>query len=207
VLTDGAGESLVRRARAAIARAVGIGGAEDAAPAPGVPSPPEPRGLFVTVRRYPSGDLRGCIGFPTPRYPVEVGVSRAAVFAATEDPRFPPVRPGELDRLTVEVSVLTRPTPVPPEERPQAVRPGTDGLIVETDRTSGLLLPQVAAEMGWGATDLLEGTCEKAGLPRDAWRDPRVRVLRFQAEVFAEVAPGGRVVREGTPPPTDPAVA
>jgi uncharacterized protein len=162
----------------------------------------EKRGAFVTLKRHPSGDLRGCIGYPLPILPLRLAVARAAVAAATEDPRFPPVASEELPWLTVEVSVLTVPEPVPgsrPADRLAEVTVGRDGLIVEGYGTSGLLLPQVGPEQGWDARELLEGTCEKAGLPPDAWRDPRVRVLRFRADVFAEASPRGEVVQVGRP--------
>lgn len=158
----------------------------------------ERRGAFVTLKRFPSGELRGCVGYPLPTLALGSAVARAAIGAATEDPRFRPVRAEELGRLTVEVSVLTVPELVPgpdPSHRVAAVRVGRDGLIVEGFGTSGLLLPQVAPEQGWGPEEFLGGTCEKAGLPPDAWRDPGVRVYRFRAEVFAESSPRGDVVR------------
>jgi uncharacterized protein len=160
----------------------------------------EPRGAFVTLRTYPGATLRGCVGYPMPVLPLRTALVQAAISAATEDPRFPPVRAPELDALTLEVSVLGVPTPLlsaRPEDRAQEVVVGRDGLIVDGYGTSGLLLPQVGPEQGWTSEELLEGTCEKAGLPPGAWRDPKVKVRRFGAEVFAERSPGGDVVREG----------
>ncbi|MGB6442613.1 MAG: TIGR00296 family protein, partial [Thermoplasmata archaeon] len=144
--------------------------------------------------------LRGCIGFPLPVLPLRTALVQAALSAATEDPRFPPVGAPELDALTIEVSVLSVPVPLrsaAPERRVEEVRVGRDGLIVDGYGTSGLLLPQVGPEQGWSAEELLDGTCEKAGLPPGAWRDPKVRVRRFEAEVFAEQSPAGKVLREG----------
>jgi uncharacterized protein len=153
----------------------------------------------VTLKEFPSGRLRGCIGFPLPVLPLQRAIAEAAVSAGTEDPRFPKVRPAEIERLIVEVSVLTPPETVPgraPEEILRAVEPGRDGLIVEGYGTSGLLLPQVAREEGWSSEELLDGTCGKAGLPPGAWRNTeQVRVQRFQAQVFAEQRPGGPVAR------------
>ncbi len=153
----------------------------------------ERRGVFVTLKRYPSLELRGCIGYPLPVLRLREALARAAVSAAVEDPRFRPVRAEELARLAIEVSVLTVPTLIRadrPEDRVRAVRVGRDGLIVDGFGSSGLLLPQVAPEQHWTSEEFLSGTCEKAGLPSTAWRDPRVTVQRFEAEVFGESAPG-----------------
>jgi uncharacterized protein len=152
------------------------------------------RGAFVTLNKL-DGTLRGCIGIPYPVKPLGEAVFDAAVGAATRDPRFPRVEPYELDSLTVEVSALTEPDTLegPPLELPKRVRIGTDGLIVSGMGTSGLLLPQVASEMRLTPEAFLSLTCEKAGLFPDAWLTPRVKVLRFQAEVFGEATPRGAV--------------
>ncbi len=193
------GARAVRLARAALVAALGGPGAPEGTALPGLPAVfAEPRGAFVTLRRYPDGGLRGCIGFPLPVLPLGRAVREAAVAAATEDPRFPRVAASELRTLTIEVSALTVPVPIAatrPEEIVREVRVGRDGLIVDGYGRSGLLLPQVAPEQGWSAEELLDGTCEKAGLPPRAWRDPRVQVRRFEAEVFSEQRPGGEVGR------------
>jgi uncharacterized protein (TIGR00296 family) len=193
------GVEAVRLARSAIEAAVGRGpeGARRVA-VPHAPLWEEKRGVFVTVLTYPGEDLRGCIGFPLPQLPLGRGLPEAARAAALEDPRFPPLSPGELPRVVVEVSLLTVPEPVPgrtADERLRGVTVGRHGLIVEASGTSGLLLPQVAPEQGWDAEQFLEGTCTKAGLARRAWRDPAVRVLRFEARVYREATPGGEVHR------------
>ena len=105
----------------------------------------------------------------------------------------------EIDGLTVEVSLLTRPELVPgttAEERKRGVVIGRHGLIVSAFGASGLLLPQVAVEEGLDAASFLAATCEKAGLAPDAWEHSATRVERFAASVFAEIAPRGSVVRE-----------
>jgi uncharacterized protein len=197
VRTDPDGIAAVRLARRAVATAVG-------SPVSGAPSDgrtgtfDEPRGVFVTLRRHPGGGLRGCIGYPLPRYPLGPAIELAATAAARDDPRFAPVRSAELSSLTVEVSVLTVPERLrftTPDEAVRALRIGRDGLIVEGHGASGLLLPQVAPEQGWDARRLLDGICEKAGLPSGAWRSPDVTIYRFEAEVFAESSPAGDVVR------------
>ncbi len=190
--------------RRSIERAVGPDPADDpASPFRDQPLPPvfeERRGVFVTLKRFPTLSLRGCIGYPLPVLPLRSALARAAAGAATEDPRFAPVRSAELPRLAIEVSVLSVPTPVRfsrPEELVQAVVVGRDGLLVEGFGSSGLLLPQVAPEQGWSSEEFLEGTCEKAGLPPGAWRDRHVTVRRFEAEVFRERDPSGELDEDG----------
>jgi len=150
------------------------------------------RGVFVTLTDS-GGDLRGCIGLPYPVKPLGEAIVHAAVGAATRDPRFPRVRSAELASLRVEVSALTEPEAIECKalELPNHVRIGTDGLIVSGTGRSGLLLPQVATEMGLTSDVFLSLTCEKAGLPPDAWLTAGVKVQRFQAEIFAEATPRG----------------
>ena len=100
----------------------------------------------------------------------------------------------------VEVSVLTRPTPLEAKRRqdlPSKVRIGEDGLIISSQGQSGLLLPQVATEFGMDQVEFLSQACLKAGLPPDFWLEPGTEVQVFQAEVFAEKTPRG----DGVPVP------
>ena len=141
-------------------------------------------GVFVTLKK--SGELRGCIGFPLPRYSIRDGIKKAAVYAATEDPRFPRVRKDEMKDIEIEVSLLTPPEDVEikTETDLSKLKIGRDGLIISNDYTSGLLLPQVATEYNLTAREFIEATCEKAGLPRGEWKRPGVRVQIFRAVVF-----------------------
>lgn len=154
-------------------------------------------GVFVTLNN--SMGLRGCVGFALPDKKLYNALVDAAISAATEDPRFPPVTAKELEEITFEVTVLT-----PPEvihvldtvEYPSRIKVGKDGLIVKHDSNSGLLLPQVPVEYSWTEEEFLSYTCEKAGLPRDCWKDKETEVQKFEGIVFKEETPNGRVVRE-----------
>jgi AmmeMemoRadiSam system protein B/AmmeMemoRadiSam system protein A len=139
------------------------------------------RGVFVTLR---IGDrLRGCIGTIEPRAPLQTSVAEMAVAAAIHDPRFPPLSAEELPSIRIEISILSELTQV---DDPLAIRLGRDGLVVATERTRGLLLPQVAEEFRWDALAFLQHTCEKAGLAPDAWKDEGTRVYTFSTTVFGE---------------------
>jgi len=161
----------------------------------------EQRGVFVTLNSFKKGKesaLRGCIGYPEPVMRLKDALVSAAVSAATRDPRFSPVSKLEMERVTVEVSVLTQPEPMPssPRELIAAVKVGRDGLIVEKGRRSGLLLPQVPVEYGWTSEEFLSHTCQKAGLPSDEWKTGECNFSSFQAQVFTEEAPRGAVVEK-----------
>lgn len=155
-------------------------------------------GVFVTLTTYPDGDLRGCIGYPEPLLPLEDALRDSAVSACSRDPRFPPVRPSELDTIRVEVSLLTPPEEIKVKkatELPRRVEVGVDGLIVQRGWGRGLLLPQVAAEWGWDSEEFLSQTCLKAGLTPDMWLQDGTKVFKFQGEVFSEDQPRGQVKR------------
>ena len=147
----------------------------------------EDMGVFVTLTC--AGDLRGCIGYPEPVMPLVNAVIDAAISAATRDPRFPPLRAGELDDIHVEVSVLTKPEIIKvekPSEYVGKVNIGQDGLIVERGPYRGLLLPQVATEWHWDAEEFLSNTCMKAGLPTDCWLYEDVKIYKFHSQIFQE---------------------
>jgi uncharacterized protein (TIGR00296 family) len=157
-------------------------------------------GVFVTINYLDSSGegLRGCIGFLSPYKGLHQSVIEAAIAAATEDPRFPPVDRKELDSLIFEVSVLSEPEEINAQilpERRKHVVVGRDGLILKWRHGSGLLLPQVPVEFGWDVDEYLQNICYKAGAPHDTWLDPESRLYRFQAAVFKEDKPRGEVVR------------
>ena len=172
-------EHLLDLARAAVRAAV----EGRPAPEPDLRAHPElehPGDAFVTLTERE--ELRGCMGTLDADLPVGRAVVRAAGLAATRDPRFWPVAADELDRLRIEVSVLT---PSRPLDSPDAFVPGRDGIVAEARGRRALLLPQVATEMGWGTTEMLDACCEKAGLPADAWRDRGTRLLVFEVRRVA----------------------
>jgi AmmeMemoRadiSam system protein A len=138
----------------------------------------EKRGTFVTLWME---ELRGCIGFPYPVKPLAEAVQEAAISAAFQDPRFPPVRTEELTHIEIEISVLT----VPKTIEASQIQVGVHGLIVSRGNRSGLLLPQVAMEYHWDAKTFLEQTCVKAGLPPEAWKE-KINLYAFEAQVFSE---------------------
>ena len=141
----------------------------------------EPGAAFVTLTE--DGSLRGCIGSLVADKPLGLAVASAGASAAVRDPRFMPVTDRELPAIHIDVSVLG---PAVPLRDPMAFRPGIDGIIVARDGRRALLLPEVATDLGWGAREMLDAVCEKAGLEGHAWHDPRTRLFVFRTVRVSE---------------------
>ena len=157
-------------------------------------------GVFITLNsvRNNSEELRGCIGFPMPDSILHNAVINAAIASATNDPRFKPVKKDELDRITLEISILTQPELIKvqdPSQYKEKIKIGRDGLIIHWRFGSGLLLPQVPIEYGWDEEQFLCETCVKSGSMPDCWFYDDTKVYRFEATVFKEVEPRGKIIR------------
>ncbi|MEM5879501.1 MAG: TIGR00296 family protein [Candidatus Aenigmatarchaeota archaeon] len=154
------------------------------------------KGVFVTIETYPEKELRGCIGFPYPIYPLGEAVQKAATAAASEDPRFSPLEKEEFDKVVFEVSILTEPELIEvkePKEYFEKIEAGKDGLILQNGPFAGLFLPQV-----WNCfktkEEFLENLCFKAGLTPDYIYDKNTKIFKFRAQIFAEEKPKGKIV-------------
>lgn len=155
-------------------------------------------GAFVTINKHPAEDLRGCIGYPEPTYPLKEAIIKGAQNAATRDPRFPPLGEEELDEVVVEVSLLTPPKSIEyddPSELPGKISCGKHGLIASKGSRRGLLLPQVPVDQGWDEEQFLDHTCRKAGLRQSTWREGDCKVEKFEGVIFTEEEPSGEIVK------------
>ncbi|MEM2956336.1 MAG: TIGR00296 family protein [Candidatus Pacearchaeota archaeon] len=161
-------------------------------------------GIFVSLYSYPSKKLRGCIGFPTPQMPLWESVREAARAAAFEDPRFLPLTKEELDNITIEISILTKPKMIETSENHKdrtkrheqllhEIEIGKDGLILEYSGYSALFLPQVPVEQKWDVEHFLQELCKKAGVSPQTWKNPSCKIYKFQAQIFSEIKPNGEI--------------
>ena len=155
-------------------------------------------GVFVTINKVKNSEkqLRGCIGYPYPTLLLVEAVIESAIDAATQDPRFYPLSLSELGDVIFEVSVLTPPEPVEvkkPDEYVAKIKVGEDGLIVEKGVFKGLLLPQVPVEWEWDEEEILCQCCIKAGLPPDSWLTKGAKIYKYQAIIFEEETPQGKI--------------
>lgn len=138
-------------------------------------------GLFVTL--HIDGMLRGCIGYIQGFKPLRSALFEMADAAAFRDHRFMPLTKEELDLIDIEISILTELTEV---DDYQDIIIGTDGILLKQGMRQAVFLPQVAPEQGWDLETTLEHLCRKAGLPSNAYKDPKTSFEVFQADVFTE---------------------
>lgn len=141
---------------------------------------------FVTLNKQ--GRLRGCIGSLQAQRPLVLDVQQNAIGAALRDPRFPPVGPDEIDALTIEISVLSRPEPLQYhslEDLCHKLRPGVDGVVIERGWRRATFLPQVWEKLA-DERQFLQRLCLKAGLSPSAYSSGDLDVYTYQVEKFKE---------------------
>lgn len=178
MLADTDRRALLGLARRAVVEAVSLQRIIENIPTEGIFV--EKRGVFVTL--HVQGRLRGCIGVVEAVDPLGEAVARCAISAALQDPRFSPVRSEEIPQIEIEISLLSQPERI----QPQDIEIGRHGLLVAQGGCRGLLLPQVAIEHKLEREAFLEETCRKAGLPPAAWKDPQTEIFGFTCEVFSD---------------------
>lgn len=161
----------------------------------------ENAGIFVTINALKNDkkELRGCIGYPYPTHILVKALIDSEINASINDPRFIPIDPQELSNLVFEISVLTPPKIIKvdnPLDYPKHIVIGQDGLIVEKGLFKGLLLPQVPIEWGWNEEEFISQCCIKAGLSIYSWHDLDTKIHKFNAIIFEEISPQGKIKRK-----------
>jgi hypothetical protein len=131
-------------------------------------------GVFVSLHKQ--GMLRGCIGTIQPRQPnVAQEVIQNAISAATQDPRFPPVRPSEVGDLEISVDILMPPEPIDSMDQ---LDPKRYGVVVESGWRRGLLLPDLEG------VDTAEYQVEIARRKAGIGPDEPVQLYRFEVKRY-----------------------
>ena len=146
----------------------------------------EAKACFVTLRE--NGELRGCIGHILPQEALYRAVVDNARNAATRDPRFLPVQPGEADKVKIEISVLTEPQPLrftSPEDLLGKLKPDEDGVLLQIGPRGATFLPQVWEQIP-DKVEFLNHLAQKAGCAPDDWRGRNVNVSIYHVEAFGE---------------------
>ncbi|NIP16126.1 MAG: AmmeMemoRadiSam system protein A [Pseudomonadales bacterium] len=147
----------------------------------------QPRATFVTLTQ--DGSLRGCTGSLEAIRPLALDVIENACHSAFRDPRFTPVRVGELDGLRIELSVLSplEPLPVSSEaELLERLEPSM-GLVIEEGSRRGTFLPKVWESLP-DPRMFVDELKAKAGFSPGYW-SAAVEVFSYRTQTFAEPAP------------------
>jgi AmmeMemoRadiSam system protein A len=126
--------------------------------------------------------LRGCIGTFRQDQPLWQNVMEMAQSAAFNDPRFSPLSFDELNKIDIEISVLT---PLKKIKSIDEIQLGKHGIYIKKGLRSGTFLPQVATETGWTLEEFL-GHCaqDKAGIGYYGWKDPDTEIYIYEAIIF-----------------------
>ncbi len=144
----------------------------------------QPGASFVTLTI--NGLLRGCIGTLKHEFSLAQDVVLRACAAATDDPRFPPLQTDEIEDTDVEISVLSTPQPLEynaPDEIPNLLVPGRDGVTIVQGLNKATFLPQVWEKVD-GPEHFLTMLCQKARLPAEAWKRGELEISTYRVESF-----------------------
>ena len=156
------------------------------------PQPPDDPDLlslaatFVTLKI--AGNLRGCIGNLQPVGTLWEGIRDNAINAAFHDHRFSAITMEELEKVHLDISILSPPQRlayIDPEALLAQLRPGIDGVIIRDGSHSATFLPQVWQQLP-DSQQFLGHLCLKAGLSERAWRDKKLEIQVYQVQCFAE---------------------
>ncbi len=152
--------------------------------------------VFIAIKNQPSNSIRGGIALLNPSIPLWNAVIQTAINAAFKDPRFSEIKSNELNKVVIEVSILTTPEELHGDRKgfPNQLIAGIDGLIIEKGSKKVLTLPSEALELNLDSKKLLELTCRKANLLSTAWFESRTTVYKFQMQTFKEIQPKGQVI-------------
>lgn len=139
------------------------------------------RGVFVTITK--KGDLRGCIGMHEADLPLCKLVPDRAVAAAFDDPRFMPLKEEELEQIRIKISVYLSNVY---EATLDDFVMGKHGIILMKGGRGATYLPEVPLEAGWRSKEEeMASLCQKAGLPRDGWKQG-AQIYLYETQVFDE---------------------
>ena len=154
-------------------------------------------GAFVNI--YINDKLRGSMGYHEPLYPLYEAVVKAAKSAAFSDPRYPSLGRNELDKITIEVSVLSPPRVMEvrnPEDYLTTIQAGKEGVVVKGLFDTGILLPQTAIDNKWDVKTFIEQACLQGGMKKDVWLDfSQTYIYKFQCQAFREKGANKEVVQ------------
>lgn len=141
---------------------------------------------FVTLTE--KGDLRGCIGSLIPKKKLYEDVINNALMAGFGDPRFMPISKDEITKVKIEISILSAAKPYQHNsinELLDQIEIGKHGIVLQQNFFQATFLPQVWDDIP-DKKQFLEALSQKAGLSKDAWKNPDTEIFYYTVEKFGE---------------------
>ncbi len=137
-------------------------------------------GIFISL--YNKKELRACLGQMNSDLPFYKTIELMTSAAATRDYRFKPIKKKEVDKLKIEISIIS---PMCKIDNIAEIELGKHGIYIEKDGVNGTFLPQVAENYNWTLEEFL-GHCSesKVGIGWNGWKDANIFV--YETVVFKE---------------------
>lgn len=145
----------------------------------------EKQACFVTLTK--NGSLRGCIGTLQATQELWKDVQKNALNAAFYDYRFAPLTESELPEIKIEVSVLFVPKKLEFKNEKDLLNKINKnmGIILRRGPYEATFLPQVWFQIP-DKVEFLEHLSLKAGLSKDSWKDPEIKILYYTVNAEQE---------------------
>ena len=153
--------------------------------------------VAIRLVHHPTKTLRGFFVMGEKAGSIVKSVIDAALNAAFKGEGAIPLSDLELPETSIELHIMAEPVPVAGSYimRLSAIDLKKDGIIIEYGSHKGMLLPVHAKERGLDRRGYLEAACEAAGLPKNYWMQPKVKLFKFDTQTFSEESPNGDVVQ------------
>jgi len=152
------------------------------------------RAMWVSLYTYPDHTHRGAMGILHEPPPVVEAAVNAAILLARH-PQGQPITVETLASHTLEISIASKPTPLPAGSVEAAVVPGRHGVVIEDDDRRLVLPPPALTTTATALPGILDQACERCGLGATFWRQPETDIATFTVDTFAEQWPVGEVDR------------
>jgi uncharacterized protein (TIGR00296 family) len=153
--------------------------------------------VAIRLVHHPTKTLRGFYVMSEKAESMVKSVIDAALNAAFKSEDAIPLSDHELPETAIELHIMAEPVPVAGSYimRLSAIDVKKDGVIIEYGSHRSMLLPVNAREHGLDRRGYLEAACEAAGLPKNYWMQPKVKLFKFDTQTFSEESPNGDVIQ------------
>lgn len=154
----------------------------------------EHHGIFVTIRHYPLGSIRGSAAIVKGTKPLRTLIVEAALASAADDKRHLQISVHELEHIVFEVGVISKPIKLKGSSTAmlKSVKEGKEGILLEYGYKTGVILPEEITKQS-KTPKLFEELCKRAGLDKVHSKRSDLSFYKFASDSFVEKEPEGEV--------------